>query len=470
MDSSSRKGFLTEGQNHICNDVFCYLINITLDYHSVSQYFGHLELLTITPANSTILIFLLVILFIISFLLSGARIAFFSMTYRDIDLLKTRTQPSYRRIVSLMANPRVLYTSMLIGHTLVNIGIILIANSLLNDWVYRLIIPGWISALIKVVFITLVVVLFGEILPKVWATHHKIWFASTASMPVELCNRIFFKLSSLLVRLNDRVALMAGKTGKGQIDRQLETAIDSLPDDEASLDEKQILKGIRKFGSTTVKQTMRTRLDVSGIEVNNSFSHVLGKVREMIYSRLPVYKGNLDEIAGILHTKDILPYIDQQEFDWKSLLRPVFYVHEQKMIEDLLQEFRQKRIHLAVVVDEFGGTSGIITLEDIMEEIIGDIQDEFDDEQEHIIRLDDRNFIFEGKMMTNDVCRVLHLPQGTFDDWRGDSDSLAGLILEIAGQFPEVNDEIKVSGFTFRPLEINKNRILKVKLTLPDAS
>lgn len=441
-----------------------------MDYHSVIQCFGHIELLAITPATSTILIFLLVILFVISFLLSGARIAYFSLSFRDIDLLKTRSQPSYRRIVSLMANPRVLYTNILIGHTLLNIGIILIANSLLNDWIYLLMIPGWVSALIKVVVITLVLVLFGEILPKVWATHHKIWFAATSSLPVDLCNRIFFKVSNLLVRINDTIGLMAGKTGKGQIDRQLETAIDSLPDDEASQDEKQILKGIRNFGSITVKQTMRTRLDVSGIEVSSNFSQVLAKIREMIYSRLPVYKGNLDEIVGILHTKDILPYINQQDFDWTSLLSPVLYVHEQKMIEDLLQEFRQKRIHFAVVVDEFGGTSGIITLEDVMEEIIGDIQDEFDDEQERIIRLDDRNFIFEGKMMINDVCRLLHLPLETFDEWRGDSDSLAGLILETAGQFPEVNDEIKVLGYIFRPLEINKNRILKVKLTLPDES
>jgi CBS domain containing-hemolysin-like protein len=250
-------------------------------------------------------------------------------------------------------------------------------------------------------------------------------------------------------------------------DTQLDYAIDLLPDHEASVEEKQILKGIRKFGNTTVKQTMRPRLDVCGIEMKTSFKAVIEKVQEMHYSRVPVYKSNLDEITGILHTKDLLPHLDDPGCDWHSLLRPVFYVHEQKLIEDLLQDFRNKRIHMAVVVDEFGGTSGIITLEDIMEEIIGDIQDEFDDEYSINKKLDDHNYIFEGKTMINDVCRVLHLPSNIFDHLRGESDSLAGLVLEIAGEFPKVNEPLSSEGFTFTPLEINKNRIQKIKLTLP---
>jgi len=238
-----------------------------------------------------------------------------------------------------------------------------------------------------------------------------------------------------------------------------------LPDHEATTEEKQILKGIRKFGNTTVKQTMRTRLDVSGIEVSTSFRNVKNKVEEMHYSRLPVYKNNLDEIVGILHTKDLLPHLDEEIFDWHPLMRPVFYVHERKLIEDLLQDFRSKRIHLAVVVDEFGGTSGIVTLEDIMEEIIGDIQDEFDDEQSVNKKLDDFNYIFEGKTMINDVCKALHIPVNTFDKIRGDSDSLAGLVLEIAGEFPHENENIETNNYIFMPLEINKNRIEKVKVT-----
>src|SRR5690606_33942648 len=205
---------------------------------------------------------------------------------------------------------------------------------------------------------------------------------------------------------------------------------------------------------------------VSGIEIKTDFRGVMAKIQEMHYSRIPVYKNNLDEIAGILHTKDLLPYVNEAEFDWHPLMRTVFYVHEQKLIEDLLQDFRNKRIPMAVVVDEFGGTSGIITLEDIMEEIIGDIQDEFDDEQSTNKKLDDYNFIFEGKTMINDVCRYLNLPVHTFDKLRGESDSLAGLVLEIAGEFPEINEQVVSNGFIFTPLEIIKNRIAKVKITI----
>ena len=248
---------------------------------------------------------------------------------------------------------------------------------------------------------------------------------------------------------------------------QLDYAIDLLPEHEATTEEKQILKGIRKFGDTTVKQTMRTRLDVSGIDFNSSFRDVIHMIEELHYSRIPVYKNNLDEIAGILHTKDVLPFLDETDtYEWHALLRPAFYVHEQKLIEDLLQEFRTRRTHFAVVVDEFGGTSGIVTLEDIMEEIIGEIQDEFDDEISGNKKIDDHTYLFEGRTMINDMCRVLNLPASTFDEVRGDSDSLAGLVLEIAGEFPEINEELVSGDFTFVPLEINKNRIEKVKVII----
>jgi gliding motility-associated protein GldE len=336
----------------------------------------------------------------------------------------------------------------------------------MNSWVDALGLHGLLEFLIKVVVVTSLLVMFGEVLPKVWATHHKIWFASTASLLIEVFNSFFFRISTRLVNLSDKIESRFNSGSSRMDDTQLDYAIDLLPDHEATSEEKQILKGIRKFGNTTVKQTMRTRLDVSGIELNTSFQEVKNKVEEMHYSRIPVYKNNLDEIAGILHTKDLLPHLDEEIFDWHPLMRPVFYVHEQKLIEDILQDFRNKRIHLAVVVDEFGGTSGIVTLEDVMEEIIGDIQDEFDDEQSANKKLDDFNYIFEGKTMINDVCKALKLPVDTFDKIRGDSDSLAGLVLEIAGEFPQVNTFIVAGSYTFVPLVINKNRIEKVKLIL----
>ena len=287
-----------------------------------------------------------------------------------------------------------------------------------------------------------------------------------SSLIIEAFHNIFFGISTRLVRFSDRIEKAFNSGSLRMDDTQLDYAIDLLPEHEASSEEKQILKGIRKFGNTTVKQTMRTRLDVSGIESDTSFRDVINKVEEMHYSRLPVYKNNLDEITGILHTKDLLPHLNEEAFEWHTLIRPVFYVHEQKLIEDLLQDFRSKRMHFAVVVDEFGGTSGIITLEDIMEEIIGDIQDEFDDEQSVNKKIDDYTYIFEGKTMINDVCKALRIPIDTFDKIRGDSDSLAGLVLEIAGEFPQINENVVAGDFTFIPLEINKNRIEKIKLTL----
>ena len=438
-----------------------------MDHHAVMENCSHLlTLIAITPAATTVLVFILLILFLLSFLLSGSQASFFSLTVKDINMLKTRQQPSYKRIVNLLESPRVLLASIIIANCFVNIGIVLICNSLINEWIVTLYLPWILAFILKVIIVTILLVLFGEVLPKVWATHHKIWFASTASMVVDIFNTIFSKVSNRFVSLTNSIEEKFDNNSSSMDDSQLDYAIDLLPEHEASKEEKQILKGIRKFGNTTVKQTMRTRLDVSGIEINTSFQAVITKIKEMNYSRIPVYKNNLDDIAGMLHTKDLLAHLHENEFDWHSLMRPVFYVHEQKLIEDLLQDFRNKRIHIAVVVDEFGGTSGIITLEDIMEEIIGDIQDEFDDEQSANKKLDDHNYIFEGKTMINDVCRALHLSATTFDELRGESDSLAGLLLEIAGEFPQVGEQVKSDGFIFTPLEINKNRIEKIKITL----
>jgi gliding motility-associated protein GldE len=438
-----------------------------LDYHSVIENnYQLLTILTITPAATTILVFILLILFVLSFLFSGAEMAFFSLTLKDINMLKTRKQPAYKRIVSLMEDPKILQSSLLISNCFVNIGIILIANSLMNQWIYA---PGLqviLSFVIKVIVVGSILVMFGEVLPKIWATHHKIWFASTASMTVSLFNALFFRVSRRLVSMNDSVERTFHSGSASMENNQLDYAIDLLSGRETSKGEEQILKGVRKFSNTTVKQIMRTRLDVTGVEFSTTFPRVLNKIKDISYSRLPVYKNNLDEIVGMLHTKDLLPHLGKEEFDWHPLLRPVFYIHEQKLIEDLLQDFRQKRIHIAVVVDEFGGTSGMVTLEDIMEEIIGDIQNEFDDELSANKKIDDYTFILEGKTMINDVCRILNIPANTFDRIRGESDSLAGLILEMAGEFPKVNAQFVTDNYIFTPLEINKNRIEKVKITL----
>jgi putative hemolysin len=444
-----------------------------LDYHSVDTLFSQPNfalLLAITPTGTTILVFLLTVLFIISFLVAGSEVAFFSMTYKDINMLKTHQQPAYRRIVTLLEQPKTLLASMLITNSFVNIGIILIANTLIDGLVPGLDTAGkpWAIFLVKVLLVTIFLILFAEVLPKVWATHQKLRFASTASLLIEICNSIFYRLSKRLVRFTDRVERRFSTEKNTALDSShLDDAIDLLPEHEATMEEKQILKGIRKFGDTTVRQVMRTRLDVSGIAHGSNFADVITRVEELHYSRLPVYKNNLDEIAGLLHTKDLLPHLQEPAgFNWHSLVRPAIFVHEQKLIEDLMQEFRNRHIHFAVVVDEFGGTSGIITLEDIMEEIIGDIKDEFDDEENINRKIDDNTYLFEGKTMINDVCKAMQLPADTFEEARGESDSLAGLVLEIAGEFPQVNEEIQKGDFIFVPLDINKNRIERIKVII----
>ena len=443
-----------------------------MDYHSAIHFTHclHFSLLAITPAASAVLIFLALLLFSISFLVAGSEVAFFSLTYKDINMLKTKQQPAFRRIVSLLEQPKTLLAAMLIANSFVNIGIILISNILIDGWLEMFHLSFWVNFLIKVFTVTFLLVLFGEVLPKVWATNHKIWFASTASLVIEIFNSLFYRLSRRLVRFSDGMEKKFSPHHSSLLDNsQLDYAIDLLPDHEATMEEKQILKGIRKFSDTPVKQVMRTRLDVSGIEHSSKFEDVVKRVEELHYSRLPVYKNNLDEVEGLLHTKDLLPHVNASKvdnFDWHSLIRPPFFVHEQKLIEDLLQEFRNRRIHFAVVVDEFGGTSGIVTLEDIMEEIIGDIRDEFDDEESANKKIDDHTYIFEGKTMINDVCKAMNLPGDTFEMVRGDSDSLAGLVLEIAGEFPQVEEEVVSGDFIFIPLEINKNRIDKVKVLI----
>jgi gliding motility-associated protein GldE len=443
-----------------------------LDYDSVIDlaYHLHFTLLAITAADSAVLIFLAVLLFSISFLVAGSEVAFFSLTYKDINMLKTKQQPAFKRIVTLLEEPKILLGSMLIANSFVNIGIIIISNILMDGILEAFQLAFWIKFLIKVFSVTFLLLLFGEVLPKVWATHHKVWFASTSSLIIEIFNSVFYRFSKRLVRLSNGIETRFSPHNSSMLDNsQLDYAIDLLPENEATMEEKQILKGIRKFSDTTVKQIMRTRLDVSGIEFSSSFEDVIKKVEELHYSRLPVYNNNLDELKGMLHTKDLLPHVNAskvENYDWHSLMRPTYFVHEQKLIEDLLQEFRNRRIHFAVVVDEFGGTSGIVTLEDIMEEIIGDIQDEFDDEESANKKIDEYTYIFEGKTMINDVCRIMGLPGDTFEKVRGDSDSLAGLVLEIAGEFPQVEEDIVSGDFTFVPLAINKNRIDKVKVLI----
>jgi putative hemolysin len=441
-----------------------------LDHHPALLFFSQLTSLgAITPQGTTILIILVIVLLFISFCVSGAEVAFFSLTHKDINMLKTRQQLSYRRIVDMLEQPKILLGSLLIANSIANIGCIIILNIVLdNIFSFEHFQYPWLEFVIKVGAVSFLLLLFAEVLPKVLANQNNIRFAKDVGWIVEAVQYLFRSLSKRMVGYSDFIEKKLAKTPNGgySLD-ELYHAIDITSGKENSDHEKNMLKGIANFSNITVKQIMKTRMEVSGLDYECDFVEVVSKIEDLHYSRIPVYKESLDEIEGILHTKDILPHLDQpQSFDWHTLIRPPYFVHENKFIEDLLKEFQSKRIHFAVVVDEFGGTSGIATLEDILEEVIGEIKDEFDDEDAGFRKLDDHNYIIEGRTMTNDVCKILNLPENTFDEVKGESDSLAGLVLEIAGEIPQTNQVITAGDFDFTVIEKEKNRLKKIKVTV----
>jgi gliding motility-associated protein GldE len=411
----------------------------------------------------TVLSIIIIALLVFSFIVSGAEIALFSLTYKDINVLKTKKDTAWKRIVHLLEEPKTLLASLLIANTFINIAIIIFSNFLIEQ---LLPIQGFWWVALKLGIIASLLILFGEVMPKMWASQSNLWFAYSVSPVVEIIHYLFRRVGISLVGLSDNIEQFLGKKAASYSLKEFNHDID-ISNKDASEEEKNILKGIAKFRFITVRQIMRTRLDVSGIDHSISFHSLIRRVEELHYSRLPVYKSSLDEVLGILNTKDLIAHLDEpDDFNWQSLLRQPYFVHEQKLIEDLLGDFQGKRIHFAVVVDEFGGTSGIVTLEDIMEEIIGDIKDEFDEEESINGKIDENNYVFEGRTMINDVCKMLDIAGDTFDQVRGDSDSVAGLVLELAGKFPAVNDVVSIGDFEFTVLEVDRNRILKVKLRI----
>ncbi|MGN6417562.1 MAG: gliding motility-associated protein GldE [Pseudobacter sp.] len=425
-------------------------------------------LLVMNVQSTTFLGAAILFLLIMSFLVSGAKLAFFSLTFRDVNMLKTKQDASWKRIATLLEEPRKLQASLTVINTLINIAIIILANYLIDEIINlnETTVEGWtliaLRYAVKILVIASLLILFGEVLPKIRATQNNLRAAYETSFLVEILYYISRRLGEAMISLSDSVErTFGGSTARASAQQQLEADIKKSIHEG----EQKIISGIYKFADITVKQVMRTRLDVSGIDFNISFGELKKRVGDLHYSRLPVYKGSLDDIVGMVQTKDIVPHLNEPDtFDWHTILRNPYFVHEQKYIEDLLGEFQKKHIHFAVVVDEFGGTSGIITLEDIMEEIVGEIKDEFDEEESANKKIDDRTYIFEGSTMIHDVCRMMDLSTDTFDKVRGESDSLAGLVLELAGEIPKVNDTINVGDFDFVVLEIERNRIKKVKV------
>ena len=440
-----------------------------MDYHS--NLLNVLLTTVSSPPQQDALLFLaMIILLFLSFAIAGSEVAFFSLSFKDIQILKTKHNKALKRVVALLENPNKLLTSMLIANSFINICIILIANTLINHlFVFdNITIPGF-EFIVKVLSVTLLLLFFAEILPKVMATQNNIRFAQSFGGIIQVVYFIFSKPSGIMVKYTNIIENKLAKKNFGSTYslEELDHAIDltASPDEQES--EKKILKGIVKFGNISVKQIMKTRLDVYGVDASIRFSELLEHIKEHNYSRFPVFKEDLDTIVGMIHTKDVLPHINEgAEFNWASLVRTAFFVHEQKMIEDLLQEFQLKRIHFAIVVDEFGGTSGIITLEDILEVIVGDIKVEFDEEESMVKKIDDFHYLIEGKTPIIDLCNYINVSTGVFDQVKGESDTVAGLFLELAGVFPTLQQVVKYKQYSFTVMEIKKNRIHKLQLII----
>jgi gliding motility-associated protein GldE len=437
-----------------------------LDYHLA--YVGILQAKAVfSVTDVTVLVIVCLLLMFVSAIVSGSEVAFFSLENSDLNMLKAKENVNARMIPGLLERPRLLMSTLIITATLIDIAVIFIL-----DYLLKLVVNAEehlvLSLFFRVVIISAVLLLFCEILPKIYAMNNKLRMAMFGGPLVRGLLNILEPVSEMSLSTSDWLSDKVFGRRRTQFSADdIDEAIELSVNQSASQEEKNMLRSIINFGHITAKQIMRTRLDVSGIDYQLDFRSLVEKVGDLHYSRLPVYKGNLDNIAGMIHTKDLLAHLSEQDtFDWHAVIRQPYYVHEHKLIEDLLKEFQSQHIHFAIVVDEFGGTSGIVTLEDIMEEIIGDIKDEFDGDEFYYRRLDDQNYVFEGKTMLNDMCRLLDIPADTFEEVKGESDSLGGLILEIAGAFPEQNQVITFRNFDFTILEISKMRIQKVKVTV----
>jgi gliding motility-associated protein GldE len=436
----------------------------------------------------------LVVLIISSALISGSEIAFFSLSPNDMANLKSEDLVSSKRIIALKEKPRTLLATVLIANNLVNIAIVVVSDYLIKEligaeaeqqmgeWLYNLglgflgsaeFLAYGFNLFITIVVVTSILVLFGEIAPKIYANLHNMKFARMMSGPLTGLNIVFGPISRVLVKWSNKIENRImhsnnyqSNTSREDIDAAIDLTVNS--DDESSGEEADILKGIVKFGDVSTKQIMKSRVDVVGIDINMSFEEVMQVIKDSGFSRIPVFDKDFDSISGILYVKDLIGvYGEKKDFDWTSKVRTtVMYVPESKKIDDLLKEFQSKRTHIAIVVDEYGGSAGIVTLEDVMEEIIGDIKDEFDEEEEvNYVKLTEGNYIFEGKSLLNDVCRIIGVDTDYFDKMKGESDSLAGLIIEIVGAIPKVETEIEYEDVLLKIISVSRRRIEKVHLS-----
>jgi len=414
--------------------------------------------------NLIIQVIALIFLLMASSLISGAEVAFFSLNKMQLEEAKEKKLNQIDTLIQLLKSPKKLLATILIANNFVNILFILIFTYF-GETVFKGITSPILKFLVEIVLVTFLILLFGEVLPKIYANRNPLKFALKMSKPIQILNYIFSFLSVPLIKLTD---VVEKKLAKKQSDISVETLSEALKltSNDTTEEEKKILEGIVTFGNTETVQVMRPRIDLFALSDDEDFDDILKKITKNGHSRIPVYKDNIDNIIGVLYIKDLLPYLSKKKLNWQKLLREPFFVPENKKLDDLLLDFKNKKNHMAIVVDEYGGTSGIVTLEDIIEEIVGDINDEFDDIDLSYSKLDDKNYIFDAKISLKDLFKILNLNEEEFEDLKGEAETLAGFILELSGKFPKKGDKIKVKNLSFTIESVDKKRIKQVKVTL----
>ena len=416
----------------------------------------------------------LVILLIASALISGAEVALFSMTQKDIDEAKKTKSKSFEIIIDLLTQPKKLLASILVANNFINIAIVILfaslGNSLFKGVDSELNLGGFkidLVFFIEVVLITFLILFIGEILPKVYANRNNLKFSKFMAYPLKVLDIIISPISIPMQRVTLGIHKKLGKQKSTLNVGYLSQALKLASNEDTTQEEQKILQGIVSFGNTDTKQVMRPRIDIFALDESAKYNEIIPEIIKNGYSRIPVYKDSIDSVKGILYVKDLLPHLQKKQFDWTTLLRSPFFVPENKKLDDLMVEFQEKKIHLAVVVDEYGGTSGVVSLEDVIEEIVGDISDEFDDDDLIYSKLDAHNFVFEGKTTLKEFYRITKLTdESIFEDEKGEAETLAGFVLEISKSFPKLNSKINFKTYSFTVEALSNKRIKQLKVTL----
>ena len=416
------------------------------------------------PTISAIIAIVLAgLLLLVSGFASASEIAFFSLSPSDLNAIVEKKHPSDEKIRKLLDDTERLLATILITNNFVNVTIIMLCNFFFMS-VFEFHSPI-AEFLILTVILTFLLLLFGEIMPKIYSAQKTLAFCRFSAPGIWMFRSLFYPVASMLVRstsfLNKHFARKNHNISVDELSHALE-----LTDKAELKEENNILEGIIRFGGETAKEVMTSRLDVVDLDIRTPFKDVLQCIIENAYSRIPIYSENRDNIKGILYIKDLLPHLNKVDFRWQSLIRPAYFVPETKMIDDLLRDFQANKIHIAIVVDEFGGTSGIVTMEDIIEEIVGEIHDEYDDEERTYAVLNDHTWVFEAKTQLTDFYKITKVDEEVFDEVAGDSDTLAGLLLELKGEFPALHEKVTYDHYEFEVLEMDNRRILKVKFTI----